>query len=71
MFKVEFRSEDGWGHFSAHQFDTEEQAIRFASLGIKKRVGYASIPTNPLIAARVWLPRRSDIGDRVVWDSRD
>lgn len=63
---VEFRSEESWGHFSSHRFETEEKAIGFALRGITKR------PNNPLIAARVWTPgRTSEIGDRVVWDSRD
>ena len=64
-YTVEFRSEEGWGHFSSHRFDTEEQAIRFALMGIRSRVN------NPLIAARVWKPGGSRLGDQVMWDSRD
>lgn len=64
-FRVEFRSEEGWGHFSVIRFDDELKAVGFADRAIRHRVN------NPLIAARVWEVRGADIGDRVTWDSRD
>jgi hypothetical protein len=65
-YRVEFRHEEGWGAFSSVRFGTEDEAIRFAMRAITPR------PNRTLIAARVWLRgRTSEMGDRVVWDSRD